>query len=210
MIDVIVGSILSAALVGLYFQQKRVLENQVQLKKAELSGDIHVNDFEYDGEDMKVTLSNLSGSELSSLFLRTEILPKKIDGMNIAVSKKQMQRIDENGFQFGMDAGLAPRELNVPFRGKPSVLYANEDGSDRIPSLTFFITELRDAGVEEVRCRMWVEATDQLDQTVKSKVLPWDKTIRIDPEEPVHQEPDLEQVLDKSISAAISGHESEY
>jgi len=57
---------------------------------------------------------------------------------------------------------------------------------------------------------MWVEATDQLDKTVKSKVFPWDKTIRIDPEKPIHQEPDLEQVFDRSVSASIEDDESEY
>lgn len=210
LIDVVATTLLTAALVYLYFQQKQVLEDQVELTRSELSGNMYVNEFGYHEDSIELSLSNLSGSEISDLVLRTEIFPNEVDGKTLGVSKKALQRADEYETQFGMSAGLAPREQNVIFRGKPAVYYTKEDGSEYIPSLTFFITELRDAGVEEVQCRMWAEGTDQLGQTVKSKVFPWDKTIRVDTSQPVHAEPELEEVFRRSTAGSIDDSVSQF
>jgi hypothetical protein len=89
-------------------------------------------------------------------------------------------------------------------------VFYQEDGGEYIPELTFFVTQLRKEGVEEVKCRMWVEGTDQLGETVKSKVLQWDKTIRVDTDEPVHREPTLSEVFGRSVAASIDESKSQF
>jgi len=209
-LNFLVSSLLSVALVVLYSQQKDVLESQVELKQAELSGDLYVTDFSFEGKSLEVNLSNLSGSEISDLVLRTEIFPKEIEGKSLGVSRKALQRDDDYETQFGVVAGLAPREQSVAFTGTPAVYYTDEENGEMITALTYFVTLMREDEIEKVSCRMWVEGTDQLGRTVKSKVFPWDRTIRIDTEKPVYDKPELEEVFERSISASIDESESEY
>ncbi len=210
LMDISVTLFLSGALVYLYFQQQQVLESQTELKRSELSGELDVNDISYDDKSIEVKLSNLSGSEISDVRLRTEIFPKNIGEMNIIASRKRLQRSDENETQFARSAGLAPREQNVPFTAEPTVHYFDEEGHEKLANLSFFITVLRDMDIDKVKCRMWVEGKDQLDQTVKSKVFRWDKTIRVNTEKPLHALPDLEGIVHRSISASIEDSKSEY
>jgi len=207
-ISIAVSTSLSAALVYLYFQQKEVMRSQVELKEAELSGNLYINEVSYENRKIVLDLSNLSGSEISGLVVKTEIFPKEIEGREIQVLGKELTRT-ENESQFGRVSGIAPREQNVEFSGTPSVFYVDEDGSEKLPELTFFITELRKWGVEELKCRMWLEGKDQLDQTVKTKVFRWDKRLRIDTDQPVHEEPDLEEVFLHTTSVSIE-EESDY
>lgn len=51
-VDIAISTILSTALVILYFQQKQVMESQEELKRAELSGDLYVNDYSFDGKEI--------------------------------------------------------------------------------------------------------------------------------------------------------------
>lgn len=209
LLDITVSGVLTLALVVLYRQQKDILEEQVDLKEAELSGELYVNDYSFDGEDINVELSNLSGSEISDLRVFTEIFPQEIGERTLGVRGKRLQRADEHGTQFGRPAGLAPREQSVQFTGTPSVFYVDSEGSEMLPELTFFITELRDEEIDELKCRMWVQGTDQLGDEVKSKILRWDKTIRIEEDRP-YPEPTLEDVFARSVSAPIDDSKSEY
>lgn len=207
-ISIAVSTSLSAALVYLYFQQKEVMESQIELKEAELSGNLYLNNISYEDRKIVLDLSNLSGSEISELVVKTEIFPKEIGEREIKVLGKELTRV-ENESQLGRVSGIAPREQNVEFSGTPSVYYLDEDDNEMLPELTFFTTQLRDWGVEEVKCRMWVEGKDQLGQTVKTKIFPWDKRIKIDTERPVHEEPNLEEVFRHTTSVAIE-EESNY
>jgi hypothetical protein len=209
LVNIIVSAILTVALVYLYYQQQQILESQVDLKRSELSGALYVNDYSSDEDPMEIILSNLSGFEVSDLRLRTEIFPQEIGEKKLDVSNKRLQRADEHETQFGRVPGLAPREQNVPFTGTPTVEYTDDDGT-KIPELTFFIIELRDAEVEEVQLRMWVEGTDQLDQTVRSKVFPRDQAIPIDTVDTSHQDPSLDKIFQELISGSIDNSESEY
>ncbi|WP_157575456.1 hypothetical protein [Haloferax sp. Q22] len=210
LISIIVSASLSGALVFLYFQQKQILESQVDLKKAELSGDLYVTDHDYDGNSIDVELSNFSGSEISGLALRTVIFPKNIDGLCIEVSKELLRRADKHGTQFGRETGIAPREQEVTFNAKPSVQYTNTDGNKMRPKLTEFITQMRDRDVEEIQCRMWVEGTDQLEQRVKSKVLTLDRKISINTDGSETNEPTLDQLFHPKVTTHINNIESEY
>jgi len=213
------SGVLSAALILLYSQQKAVLAEQTELKRAELSGELIVNEYVPGGSDQAIDeqnkrgislkISNFSGSKITDLKLKTEIFPKEIDDMKLGVRGKQLQRQDENGTQFGQEAGIMPREQAVTFSGLPSVFY-EEDNQGKIPELTLFVTSLREKNVEEVDCRMWIEGVDQLDNTVKTKVFPWDKTIRINTQKPRHEEPTLEEVFKRSITTSIDDEESEF
>jgi len=213
------SGVLSAALIFLYSQQKSVLEEQAELKRAELSGELVVNEYALGGSDQAIDnqdtneisfrISNFSSSKITGLRLKTEIFPKEIDGMKLGVRGKQLQRQDEYGTQFGQEAGIMPREQAVTFSGKPSVFY-EEDDQEKIPELAFFVTVLRKRGIKEVDCRMWIEGVDKLNNTVKSKVFPWDKTIRVDTQKQPYEEPTLEEIFKRSIATSIDDEESEF
>ena len=145
-ISIAVSTSLSAALVYLYFQQKEIMESQVELKEAELSGNLYINKVSYEKQKIVLDLSNLSGSEISGLVVKTEIFPKETEGREIKVLGKELTRT-ENESQFGRVSGIAPREQNIEFSGTPSVYYLDKDNSEMLPELTFFITELRKWGV---------------------------------------------------------------
>jgi hypothetical protein len=210
---------LSVALILLYSQQKTILDEQTNLKRAELRGELGVDKYtlggseqaedDQDEKDISLKISNFSSSKITNLVLKTEIFPKEIGDMELGVRGKQLQRRDEYGTQFGQDTGILPREQAVTFSARPSVFYVEND-REMIPSLTFFIIELRKQDIEEVRCRMWIEGTDQLGETVKSKVLPWDKTIRIDTESQLMDKPTLEEVFRRSGAASIDDDKSEF
>ncbi|WP_276411605.1 hypothetical protein [Haloarcula halobia] len=93
--DTAFGTLLSAGLVILYLQQKNILDEQRKLHRYELQGDIRIEDVDYDGDFLVLTLSNYTRSELTNIRLCTEIFPdKQDDDTTFSVGKENMERVD--------------------------------------------------------------------------------------------------------------------
>ncbi|MDL0119372.1 hypothetical protein PNQ29_06455 [Halobacterium salinarum] len=219
------SGILSALLIFLYSDQQSILKEQTKLTRKTLGGELGVNKCIFGGSDadtddldnlddladdrIYVKVANFSESKITNLSLKTEIFPKETGGKELGVRDGELQREDEHGTQFGQDTGIMPGEQGVPFSGVPSVSY-EEDGREHMQELTYLIAELRDHNVKEVGCRMWIEGTDQLDETVKSKILPFDRTIRIDASNERYNTPTLKEVFFPHNTVHIDEDRSEF
>lgn len=209
-LQIVVSGALTFGLILLYSQQKEILREQVKLKRSELGGDIFVNSCDFGEEEVVINLSNPSNSEVTDIKVFTEIFPKQIGQRDLnEVKGKRMEREGKNSTEFGRPATLSPGERGVSFSGKCSVFYVDEDGSEMIQPLGFFISNIKNEGVDELYCRIWVEGEDQLGNKVSSRVLRWDKTIRVNRFSAVNP-PDLQDIFSRSVSAPIDNERSEY
>jgi hypothetical protein len=209
-LNLIVSAFLSGSLVYLYSQQTDIMDAQTELRRAELSGDFLINSHAVEDNEIEIRLSNLSSSEISNLEIKTELFPKKIEDMDIGVRGKPLRRRGDAETIHGRKAGLAPRELNVEFSGVPIIRYNNSNDRDKAAALTQFITDLRRQDVEQVKCRIWVEGTDQLGQTVKKRLYYPDLLLQIDTDAPPHDSPTLEEVIGTAAVANIDESKSEF
>lgn len=206
-IDVLIGALLTGALVLLYRQQKNILEEQKDLKVAELSGDLRVDSIEPNEDQLDLWLSNMSGSEVSDIKLYTETFPKLVDGASFSAWGEPLNRADTDNQQLRRSNALAPHEQEIKFTSSP---YVHEDDGDSQMKhdLQFTIRRLRDKyGQDEIDLRMWVEGTDQVGNSLRDKVLRMDRHLDFDR---LSNEPEMREILKHSGAANIDDSESEY
>jgi hypothetical protein len=210
-LQIVASSVLTLGLIVLYKQQKDILDEQTQLKRSELAGEIVVNEFEFEEEEAFVDLSNPSSSEITDIRIFTEVHPKEIAGRDLSeVKSKGMKRQGENSSEFGRSASLGPHEFGITFCEEVSVSYMMNESKMR-SELGYFIYALKtgDTEIDQIRCRIWIEGKDQLGNKVSAKVLRWDRTIMFD-RFSANQVPDLQDIFTRSVSAQIDDNKSEY
>ncbi|MFB6187888.1 MAG: hypothetical protein ABEI86_13630, partial [Halobacteriaceae archaeon] len=119
--DTAAGTLLTAGLVYLYIQQKEIIDEQRQLQRYELKGELRLEDVDYDGEYLVVKLSNFTRSEITDIQLCTEIFPDKADNASFSLGRVKMERTDFAVPGYNRTNALGSQQRRVEFRAKPSV-----------------------------------------------------------------------------------------
>jgi hypothetical protein len=207
--DTAIGAILSAGLLILYLQQKEILDDQRKLHRYELEGDLRIEDVGYNEDFLVVTLSNYTRSHLSDITLCTEIFPdEETNSTTFSLGRVGMERTESSAAGYNRTNALGPEQRGVKFQAKPNVEEKEGDNNPMKHDLVFLVHRLRDKyGVTEFGCRMWVEATDQINEKTQDCVFRFDQQVIL---ERVGDSPDLRELFEGSATANIQEAESQF
>lgn len=205
--DTAIGTILTAGLLILYSQQKNILDEQRQLHRYELQGDLRIEDVDYNGDYLVLKLSNYTRSQLTDIQLCTEIFPDAVDkNTTFSLGTENMERVGSAAPGYNRTNALESEQRRVKFQAKPKVQEIENSGTPKLHDLVFLVHRLRDKhDATEFGCRMWVEGTDQIGDKTNDRVFRFDQQVILNR---VGDSPDLRELFQASAIANVPEDES--
>lgn len=169
-VDVFAGTVLSATIALIYYQQTNIMSRQSNIDKKLLDLQkpaLEVVDRKFDGNRVYLDITNYGNGAARDLELLVDLELKESGWFTGSPAPRQLSRVDEETGETLSDSSVGPREGPVTFEGEAAIEVERDDDSPDSFYFESLVEQLVNDGLgEQTTVTLRLEGIDNLGDEV--------------------------------------------